>query len=96
MLVSGRTRGKLLATLRVTSVAAFLLLLVLTRPAEAYVDPGTGGLILQLIFGGIAGAVVIVKLYWERLMTLFGRSRTPEIAQGAPPEEETPKRKSAS
>ncbi|HET8775373.1 MAG TPA: hypothetical protein VFP80_16355 [Thermoanaerobaculia bacterium] len=32
-----------------------------------YVDPGAGSLLLQLILGGIAGALVSLKLFWGRL-----------------------------
>jgi hypothetical protein len=38
-----------------------------TGPAWAYLDPGTGSMILQLLLGGIAGAMVVGKLYWHRL-----------------------------
>ena len=31
----------------------------------AYMDPGTGSLFLQLLLGGVAGAALIVKLYWH-------------------------------
>ena len=37
----------------------------------AYLDPGTGSMILQLLLGGIAGAVIVLKLYWQRFLTLF-------------------------
>ncbi|HNP61305.1 MAG TPA: hypothetical protein PKM72_10715 [Nitrospirales bacterium] len=39
--------------------------------ASAYLDPGTGSMVLQLLLGGIAGAVVILKLYWRRFVGLF-------------------------
>jgi len=39
--------------------------------AWAYLDPGTGSMVLQLLLGGIAGAVLIVKLYWRRFLNLF-------------------------
>jgi len=39
--------------------------------AQAYLDPGTGSMVLQLLLGGIAGAVVILKLYWSRFIGLF-------------------------
>ncbi|HBP87892.1 MAG TPA: hypothetical protein PKK23_21295 [Nitrospirales bacterium] len=43
--------------------------------AAAYLDPGTGSMILQLLLGGIAGAAIIIKLYWRRFLNLFkGRS----------------------
>jgi hypothetical protein len=41
--------------------------LVLTGPAWAYLDPGTGSMMLQLLLGGVAGAMVVGKLYWQRL-----------------------------
>ena len=40
-------------------------------PAYAYLDPGTGSMILQLALGGIAGVLVVGKLYWYRLKSLF-------------------------
>jgi len=39
----------------------------LTGPAWAYLDPGTGSMMLQLLLGGVAGAMVVGKLYWQRL-----------------------------
>ena len=46
----------------------------------AYLDPGTGSLILQVIVGGVAGAVVTVKLWWARVTSVFRRkpSEKPE------------------
>ena len=40
--------------------------LFFTGPAWAYLDPGTGSMMLQLLLGGIAGAMVVGKLYWHR------------------------------
>jgi hypothetical protein len=42
-------------------------------PAQAYLDPGTGSMILQLILGGVAGALIVLKLYWHRFLSFFGR-----------------------
>ncbi len=44
-------------------------------PAHAYLDPGTGSMIVQLLLGGVAGALVIGKLYWARLTAMFGFGR---------------------
>ena len=38
----------------------------------AYIDPGTGSLFLQLLLGGIAGFVVILKLYWDKILAFLG------------------------
>lgn len=41
-------------------------------PAYAYLDPGTGSLILQIILGGVAGLLVAGKLFWARIVDFFG------------------------
>jgi hypothetical protein len=41
-----------------------------TRPAFAYVDPGSGSVILQLLFGGLAGVIMLLKLYWKHIIKL--------------------------
>jgi hypothetical protein len=51
----------------------FALVFDLGQPAHAYLDPGTGSIILQLLLGGVAGFMVIGKLYWQRLKDFFGR-----------------------
>ncbi len=55
-----------------------LSLLTLSRPAYAYLDPGTGSIILQLLLGGVAGALVVGRLYWQRVKELFGIKPPPE------------------
>jgi hypothetical protein len=46
-------------------VAALLLLAPDT--AHAYLDPGTGSYVLQMIIAGILGAAFAVKMYWFRI-----------------------------
>jgi len=43
----------------------------------AYLDPGTGSMILQILAGGLAAVGVVAKLYWGRLL-VFLRIRKPE------------------
>lgn len=47
--------------------------------AYAYLDPGTGAMLVQLILGGVAGVAVIAKLYWRRFLNLIRPAKT---AQG--------------
>ena len=34
----------------------------------AYLDPGSGSMILQILAGGVAAIAVTAKLYWGRLL----------------------------
>jgi hypothetical protein len=43
------------------------LLFVCAAPAYAYVDPGTGSMMIQLLLGGFAGLAVFARLSWNRL-----------------------------
>ena len=47
------------------------------RALFAYLDPGSGSMMLQLIAGGLAAAAVAVKVYWRRLL-VFLRIRKPD------------------
>jgi hypothetical protein len=38
----------------------------------AYIDPGTGSIILQALVATVVGAAIAVKLFWHRLLKFFG------------------------
>jgi hypothetical protein len=37
----------------------------------AYLDPGTGSMLVQLLVGGVAALGVATRLYWRRLLRLL-------------------------
>ena len=43
----------------------------LSQPAYAYLDPGTGSIILQSIIGGIAAATAFGAMYWRNFKNLL-------------------------
>ena len=47
--------------------------------ALAYLDPGSGGLMLQALVAGVASAAVMGKVYWRRAKRFLGfrREETP-------------------
>ncbi|MDA0662508.1 MAG: hypothetical protein O3B08_06700 [Proteobacteria bacterium] len=49
------------------SAIATALVLASHTPAHAYLDPGTGSMILQGIIGAVVGGLIALKLYWARL-----------------------------
>lgn len=40
----------------------------------AYLDPGTGSIILQGLIAGIAGAATVASLYWHKIKAFFSSS----------------------
>jgi hypothetical protein len=50
---------------------AALFFLMAPQPALAYIDPGSGSLILQVIIATFLSGVVLVKVYWRRLRALI-------------------------
>jgi hypothetical protein len=59
-------------------VAVLLLALVLAPSvAHAYLDPGSGSYVLQILLAGIVAGLFTLKLFWVRVLgffsNLFGR-----------------------
>jgi hypothetical protein len=52
-----------------------ILILVSVDSAFAYLDPGTGSMLLQVILGGVAAVGVAVKLYWHKIRVALRLSR---------------------
>ena len=51
-------------------------------PAHAYLDPGTGSMIVQILIGAVAGGLVALKVYWHRLKRLL--TGAPSDSRGGP------------
>ena len=60
----------------ITFAGLLFALLLIPTTAHAYLDPGAGSLLLQVLLAGIAGLSVVIKLYWRRFLALFRRSGT--------------------
>ena len=55
-------------------VGALTLTLVAISPsAHAYLDPGTGSMLLQLLIAGVLGALFTIKMWWYRVKQSFAR-----------------------
>jgi len=39
--------------------------------AFAYIDPGSGSLVIQMIIGALVGVGITIKLYWYKLKEKF-------------------------
>ena len=38
---------------------------------DAYLDPGTGSIIIQVVIGVAVGGLFAVKIFWNRIKTFF-------------------------
>jgi hypothetical protein len=54
-------------------LVAVLLLVIAVQPAHAYIDPGSGGMLMQLLIGGILGGLVMLRSGWQRVRSWFHR-----------------------
>ena len=50
-----------------------LLFFIFTSHAHAYLDPGTGSIILQAILGFIAAAAATASFYWNKVKLFFSK-----------------------
>jgi len=46
-----------------------------------YLDPGTGSLILQVLLAGVLGAGIIVRIFWKRIRSLFGKKDIEKLGE---------------
>ena len=42
--------------------------------ASAYIDPGTGSIIVQMIIGGLVGVGIAIKVFWYRIKSALSPS----------------------
>lgn len=54
-------------------IAQFILIFYLIFPhvAYAYIDPGSGSYILQVILAVLAGLAISIRTYWTKLKVFF-------------------------
>ena len=58
-------------TLKITFIVLLVLCTMFPRPAYAYLDPGTGSYIMQIIIATLIGASVAIKLFWRNIKTFL-------------------------
>ena len=46
-----------------------------TSPVYAYLDPGTGSMLVQGLIGGIAATIAFLSIYWQKVKAFFGKEK---------------------
>lgn len=61
--------------------------LIFPLDAFAYLDAGTGSMIIQGLIGGIAAGFFVIRHYWHQLLVFFGiRKKQEAQTESEPPE----------
>jgi hypothetical protein len=63
----------------------------ITSPAYAYLDPGTGSLILQGIIAGLAMLSITIKMWWHKITSLFKNCEDSRVIENSTDESEVHK-----
>jgi hypothetical protein len=61
--------------------------LVLPRRSMAYLDPGTGSYMLQMLLALLVGGAFALKVFWKRILAFFRRERPAESTPDAQQEQ---------
>lgn len=85
--------------LYLSAVVFAALYFIYPQQAHAYLDPGSGSLIFQLVIGAVLGTLVTMRMYWSRVKRfvrgIFGGKSAPTDAPSDDPAaaEESPGQK---
>ena len=52
-------------------IVSLALGLLVSTPAYAYIDPGTGSYLFQLLIASLLGGTVAVRLFWRNIVSFF-------------------------
>ena len=77
------------------SAGVMMLVIALPSAAWAYLDPGTGSAVIQMVVASVMGGLFILKVYWRKVVAFFGGGSSDadpaasNSAEGAKPGEAT-------
>ena len=60
---------------------SFLYIILSTDTSHAYIDPGSGSMLLQVLIASILGMLTVIQIYWARLPTFFSTQSDPNSSE---------------
>ena len=58
-----------------TRLIIFLTAFLIASPAHSYLDPGLGSLLLQSLLGGVAVALGVISVFWQKIKSFIFKFR---------------------
>ena len=65
--------------MKIKIFVAFMLSLLWSQSALAYLDPGSGSAIISLIIGFFVAIGVLIKTFWYKIKSFFSFSKVKKI-----------------
>jgi hypothetical protein len=62
-----------LRTIATSTLLCVLVLSVYPPRVQAYLDPGTGSYLIQVLLAGLLGGLVAIKIFWRHISGFFGK-----------------------
>jgi len=47
--------------------------------SRAYLDPGSGSFVLQMLLAGLLGILVAIRVYWKKIVSFFSKNKDAKI-----------------
>ncbi len=54
-------------------ILSLLLIVIVSKSSYAYLDPGTGSLILQALAAGLFTCIFFAKQIWKKVLNIFNK-----------------------
>ena len=65
--------SSLISVLTSAVLIAVFVLMITIRDAHAYIDAGTGSLLIQFLLASVFGSLFMIKVFWRRLVGQVNR-----------------------
>ena len=65
-----------------SSLTAICIIMLSVKPTYAYLDPGTGSMVLQALLAAVAAVSVSIGIFWRRIRLFFERVFNRKIDEG--------------
>jgi hypothetical protein len=49
----------------------------------AYLDPGAGSMVIQVVVGGLLGGLLLIKIFWRKILAFLKGRKPPAVPTGA-------------
>ena len=64
----------------------FIYLILMTKNAFAYIDPGTGSYVIQIVLAVLFGFLFMLKTYWKMVKAFLRNIFSKKVKNGGVPE----------